>query len=266
MSVTHPGLVDIDPKQIIDRRSPIPLHYQLEQFLRQGIDDGLFPPHHTLPTEEELQACFGLSRTPIRQAINNLVSAGLVERRRSRGTVVLPRPFASSIHTLSTFTEEALDKGQTPGGRVIEFCKQKADPEVAAQLALPPRAKVFFIRRLRSIDGQPIGLVESYIPAARVPNFKPDVFTPDGMRQSMYYVLETVYGIRLVRASEMLSAVNLTEADASLLELPAHTAVLLRRRVSFDTEERPVAIERGLYHIQYHMQWNGRELHGFTQA
>jgi DNA-binding GntR family transcriptional regulator len=44
----------------------MPLHYQLERFLREGIENGRFPAHSTLPTEQDLQEHFELSRTPSR--------------------------------------------------------------------------------------------------------------------------------------------------------------------------------------------------------
>jgi DNA-binding transcriptional MocR family regulator len=85
--LTHPGLLSVDPTAVIDKESPVPLHHQLELFLRQGIESGRFPPHETLPTEQELQEYFGLSRTPIRQAIAKLTTDGLVVRHRSQGTI-----------------------------------------------------------------------------------------------------------------------------------------------------------------------------------
>jgi hypothetical protein len=46
------------------------LHYQLEQFLREGIESGRSPPKQSLLAEQELQDFFGLSRTP-RQKIKS---------------------------------------------------------------------------------------------------------------------------------------------------------------------------------------------------
>ena len=82
----HPGLAGANAAEIIDRQSPVPLHHQLAQFLRDGIVSGRFPPNELLPTEQELQDWSGLSRTPIRQALRTLALDGLVIRQRSRVT------------------------------------------------------------------------------------------------------------------------------------------------------------------------------------
>jgi GntR family transcriptional regulator len=260
---THPGLIGIRPEAIIDKSSPIPLHYQLERFLREGIINGRFPAGQTLPTEQEFQNYFDLSRTPIRQAIQQLVIAGLVERRRSLGTVVLPRRFEEALTSLRSFTEEVLHNGQKPSSHLIEFTVRSATEEEMHDLMLVPGASVYHIRRLRFINGQPVGLTQSRIPVSIVPDLRPDAFTEDGLCQSMYYVLESIYQIRLVRALEVFSAVNVSDEAMRLLRLPALTAVIQRKRLSFDPAGRAVALEVGLYHAWYQIEWNGREIKAF---
>lgn len=258
--VIHPGLLRVDPNTIIDKSSPIPLHHQLEKFLRQGIESGLFPPQETLPTEFELQEYFDLSRTPIRQAIAKLTSEGLVTRRRSQGTIVLPRPFEENLRSLTPFTEEVQRKGRRPGAKLIEFIIQAADADDIECLNLEKRAKIYHIQRVRTIDEEPVGLMISHIPVAIVPNLKPGDFTESGDRQSIYNVLEVVHGFKLVRASETFKAVNLGPEQAKLLNLPPHSAVLLRSRVSYDNMGRAVAFENGLYRGLYRLEWQGREV------
>src|SRR3954464_9815075 len=199
----HPDLTDVRPQDVIDKTSPVPLHYQLERFLRESIENGRFAPQSTLPTEHDLQEHFDLSRTPIRQAISKLVADGLVVRRRSQGTIVLPRPFEENLQSLTSFTEEVTRRGQTPHAALIEFVVQRADREDCQQLELAEPAEVYHIRRVRYIDQEPIGMVVSHVPLYLVPNLKPEDFHPKGPQQSLYYVLERVHGLKLVRASEI---------------------------------------------------------------
>jgi GntR family transcriptional regulator len=218
------------------------------------------PPNSTLPTEQDLQDHFDLSRTPIRQAIGKLVADGLVVRRRSQGTVVLPRPFEEDLQSLSSFTEEVLRHGQQPRARLIEFTRQAADQEDAQQLGLKLPADVYHVRRLRLIDQAPVGLIVSHVPVARVPHLRAEDFDELGPQQSLYQVLEKVHGLKLVRASEIFDAVSLNEADAALLELPPMRPILSRSRVTFAHDGRAVAFEQGLYRVRYRLQWKGRAL------
>lgn len=258
--VSHPGLLSVVPSDVIDKDSPIPLHHQLEVFLRQGIESGLFPANETLPTEHEIQEYFDLSRTPIRQALAKLSSEGLVVRRRSRGTIVLPRPFEENLRSLASFTEEVKGKGYTPGANLIEFVIQQADSEDVHHLNIAEGSEIYHIHRVRFIDDEPVGDIVSHIPVALLPNLQAEDFSKQGPTQSIYNVLEKVHGIKLVRATENFKAVNSSPETAKLLNMPVGSALLMRTRVTFDTANRAVALEYGLYRGVYRLEWEGREV------
>lgn len=259
----HGGLQGIEPRKVIDKNSPVPLHYQLEHFLRTGIESGRFAPNETLPTEQELQDFFDLSRTPIRQAIGKLVSEGLVERRRSLGTVVIPHPFQERLSSLTSFTEEAMHAGTVPTSRLIEFSILPVEVDPVLQSHVATGTEIYRIRRVRSIDGQPRGIIISHFPVMIVPNLKPDVFHEQGPQQSSYYILETLYNIKLTRAEDNIQAVTLDVESAHHLQLPPNSPVLHRDRLTYDSEGRVVAHEVGLYHVRYKLEWNGREVKSF---
>ena len=74
---------------IIDRNSPIPQYFQLQTWLIEQIEQGVFKPKDKIPTEEELTTMTGLARATVRQAIRNLENMGYLERKRRLGTFVL---------------------------------------------------------------------------------------------------------------------------------------------------------------------------------
>ena len=63
---------------MIDHESPIPLYHQVTLHLKRLIETKQYAPGDALPTEEELQRIYGVSRATVRQAVRQLVSAGLV--------------------------------------------------------------------------------------------------------------------------------------------------------------------------------------------
>jgi len=85
---------------IIDRNSPIPNYFQLQNWLREQIEQGVFKPGDRIPTEEELSRVTGLARATIRQAIQNLVNMGLLIRKRRLGTFVLEKVADTSSQTI----------------------------------------------------------------------------------------------------------------------------------------------------------------------
>jgi len=66
--------------------------------LSAKIQRGLYAPGEKLPTEPEVMAEQGVSRTVVREAMSRLQAAGLVETRHGVGTFVLepPAPLAPS--------------------------------------------------------------------------------------------------------------------------------------------------------------------------
>ncbi|MEA1963944.1 MAG: extracellular solute-binding protein [Candidatus Aerophobetes bacterium] len=73
---------------IIDKNSPVPLYYQLKGILKEVIKEEKFKPGDRFPTEERMCKTFGISRTPVRQALSELVNERLLYRRRGNGTFV----------------------------------------------------------------------------------------------------------------------------------------------------------------------------------
>ena len=75
-------------KYIIDKNIPLPLYYQLKQIIINLIDDGVYKEDETIPTEHELIEKYQLSRTTVRQALNELVTEGYLYKRKGVGTFV----------------------------------------------------------------------------------------------------------------------------------------------------------------------------------
>lgn len=256
----YQGLEGIVPETLISKDSPIPLHHQLEQFLREGIDSGRFPANQRLPTEQELMEFFGLSRTPVRQALGKLTAAGLVMRKRSLGTIVLPQRFEERLSSLSTFTQEVEGRGQVPRAHLEQFVVQTADPKRIKYLNLAVGAKVYYIQRVRFIDDVPVGVLNSYIPVAVAPYLLETDFAETGPLQSIYRVLDERHGIKLVRAAESFKAVLLDRRTATLLGHPPNSPFLLRTRIAYDASNRPIAYENGYYSVSYRIEWVGDEI------
>lgn len=82
MAYHQPG--PIDPGQ------PIPVYFQLKRLLLEEILSGRYGTGGRLPTEHELCARLGISRTPVNRALSELADEGVLLRRRRHGTFVNP--------------------------------------------------------------------------------------------------------------------------------------------------------------------------------
>jgi DNA-binding FadR family transcriptional regulator len=72
--------------------------------LTEHIRDGELHPGDKLPTETEIMAEQGVSRSVVREAISRLQAAGLVETRHGIGTFVLPPPAVMGIDPATVTT------------------------------------------------------------------------------------------------------------------------------------------------------------------
>ena len=73
------------------------LSQQVREEILAGIASGRWKPGDYLPTQEELIAIFGVSRTPIREAMQSLSTLGVVEISARRGAVVRALPVETVI-------------------------------------------------------------------------------------------------------------------------------------------------------------------------
>ena len=82
------------------------LYSRVETVLASEIADGDLKVGDQLPTEDSLIARFGVSRITVRRAVQNLVSRGLVEIRRGKGTFVAAPKITRELTELSGFVED----------------------------------------------------------------------------------------------------------------------------------------------------------------
>src|SRR5580658_8636782 len=112
------------------------LYSRVETILASEIADGDMKAGDQLPTEDSLIERFEVSRITVRRAIQNLVSRGLVEIRRGKGTFVAAPKITQELTKLSGFVEDMHAVGRKPTARVLSREIVTADTTVAAHLAL----------------------------------------------------------------------------------------------------------------------------------
>ena len=147
-----------------DTESVLPLYFQIERDLASSIASVALAPGSQLPTEEELIRGYGVSRTTVRKAIQELERLELIEIRRGRGTFVRATKVAQEFSELTGFVEDMIALGLQPSARVLGTAPTAADETVARQLRVPIGTEVMQIRRVRIADGVALSLDETYLP------------------------------------------------------------------------------------------------------
>jgi GntR family transcriptional regulator len=245
-----PEVALLDPlaAHALDRRSPVPLYRQLEQALRAHVVDAGLAPGDALPTEMELVAAFGVSRSTAREALARLQRDGLIERRRARGTRVAARPFVEPFAWPDSYVLRLLARGHDVRSRPLTVAATSAPPRrVADALELDDGEPVHAIRRVVWVDGVPQNVAVAYLRSRLVPGFRSGDLVPEGAGQSTYHLLRARYGVALTSADIDVEPHRLTADEAARLGRRQGAAALRRIRVVRTVGDRPLLYERAVF-------------------
>jgi GntR family transcriptional regulator len=224
-------------------QSPVPLYFQIEKDLASQIANGTLAPGAQLPSEDELIAKYGVSRTTVRRAIQELARLELIEIRRGKGTFVLAQKITQEFTGLTGFVEDMVAVGKHPSAKLLEKNEVNASEEVARQLRLPIGTRVLRILRVRIADGAPVSLDETYLPM----DLGQKVADDDLEIYPIFSLLEGKYETPLLEADYRLEAISADPFVAESLGIEPNAAVMLIERVSYSLESRPVDFEKRFY-------------------
>jgi len=216
------------------------LYSRVETVLASEIAGGDLRVADQLPTEDRLIARFGVSRITVRRAIQNLVSRGLVEIRRGKGTFVSAPKITQNLAELSGFVEDMHALGRKPAARVIGKEIVTADATVASQLALTKGERVVRIRRVRLADGIPLSFDETFLPL----EIGKKIITNNLKVEPIFSLLERKYDVPLIEAEYKLDAVEAQPEVAAALKVKRRSPIFRIERTSYSTGGRPVDYER----------------------
>lgn len=226
-----------DEAPMLQRSSPVPLYQQLKLLLADRIKRGEWKPGELIPGEHELQAIHRLSRTTVRQALQELEREGFVTRHRGRGTFVAqPRAVPEPAGAPYSIHARLLADGHRPGWHVLSAEEQPASPELAERLQIPVGAPVLTTRRIRLVDDRPLGYLEASVPMALLGPYDPALLTSGG---SMNY-LRSLGLLRGSAAERTVSAEAATADEAQLLELAPGAPVLKIHRQTISPDGHPI--------------------------
>lgn len=222
---------------IVNRDSRIPLYHQLKTWIIRQIEGGELDPGSQVPPEMTLCSSLGLSRTTVREALNQLVADGWLYRVHGVGTFVKEQQVEPSMaQRLTSFAEDMQEQHIPYASTLLSRDRVPASLYVAACLQIAPGTTVFHLERLGSTQGEPLVLADTYIPCERCP----DILDRDLTDQSLYKVLEETYGLVVARARRILQPASATSYEAAKLHVSPGDPIHLMKSISYLASDRPV--------------------------
>lgn len=217
-----------------DDRDPStdPLWRQVLTDLERRIDSGDIADR--FPTDKELTEQYGVSRHTVREAVRRLRARGLVERHRGRGSFLNEGQLSQPLGGLYSLFRAVEARGLEQRSEVLAL-ELDRDAAAAARLALPPRAELVRLDRLRYAGDEPLALDSVWLPA----DLGRPLLDVDFSRTALYDELRERTGITVTAVQETLEPIVADDGLRELLALDEDEALFRVRRLG-SSGDRPV--------------------------
>lgn len=204
-------------------------HYQrIHDSLKQQILSGMYPTGSLLPSENELCITFQTTRMTVRQALNELVRDGFIERRHGKGSIVTSELPALGLLSFRGFSEVVGKANHEVRTTFLETPAHTKWPTPFIYSLAPEEEKAgcITVQRLRYADDIPVMLECTYLPANNTDTLLTDEFV-DG---SLFKTLSVRLQINIRNLEQSIRAVAATPEQAKIFGCRRHTPLLYIER------------------------------------
>jgi GntR family transcriptional regulator len=214
-----------------------PIYRQLADMLRMQIESGHIAPNDAIPAERDLAATHEVSRDTVRKAIKLLEEQGVLYSDHGRGTFAAPPAVRKMSRFLDSFTEDTIKRGGVPGQKILVMEEIVASMAIASLLNIDSETPILHLKRLRLMDGAPIGIQDSYV---RLPPGEQLARKDLERAGSLYRLLVEKFGIEPSESLESIGAVPAASEEVQLLGIAAGTPILVCERIMLSSRREPV--------------------------
>ena len=212
---------------------------QVREELRTQILDGRLASGSQLPAEVELARMMGVSRTSLREAVQQLEQDGLLIRRHGHGTFVRSsRMLHSSLNLNLSATELIRAHGMAPGTRDLTVIREPATAHEAEQLGLAAGSMVVVLERVRTADDRPVVFTRDVMPPGLLSSagVEPEELIDDNL--SLYRFFADRLGLSVIDGTASIRPAIASEALAARLDIAPGTPTLVIEQIDRDAAER----------------------------
>lgn len=175
-----------------------------------------------LPSEFYLRDYYKASRDTVRKALMLLSQNGYIQKSQGKGSIVLDiTRFNFPVSGLISFKELAA----TMAGQIetiVNCCECiQPDEEIKKLLMLEGDTKVWYIERVRRINGEAVIFDTDILNADIVPHMDSDI-----AKDSLYDYLENEMGLKIGYAKKEITCRPVTSKDQKLMDLKNYDMIV----------------------------------------
>ena len=228
----------------IDKTNRMPLYSQLMDLIIEQINIANYKADDQLPSERELSETYKISRSTVRQAIQELEKEEYIYRIQGKGTFISPERFKQNLLDFYSFTEEMKKIGKIPKSKVLNFQVVNCDEKIGERLGLNSGERLYKFTRLRIADNEPMMVETSYIPFELFPKITKEQLE----EEALYDIFNNHYKINITSAKEIFKSVSTREKEALILEYDHIMPSMMIERTTYSNDtiiEYTKSIARG---------------------
>ncbi|WP_105117654.1 trehalose operon repressor [Streptococcus suis] len=195
--------------------------------LKEKIRTNLYPAETSLPTEQQLQETYGVSRDTVRKALAMLTEGGLIQKVQGRGSMVLKQEILNfPVSGLTSYQELTNSLQLSSQTQVVSLEQVTVNSSLASLTGFEPYSKVWKVVRTRSIDGK-ISVVDTdYLAEELVPELTFEI-----AEKSIYEYLEGQLGLDIAYAQKEITVEPTSREERDLMQCQDDYLVLIKSRV-----------------------------------
>jgi GntR family transcriptional regulator, histidine utilization repressor len=216
--------------------APVSLHQRILSDIEQNILTGRWPPGYRIPSEQQLAEQYGCSRMTVNKVVTQLARAGLVQRRRKIGSIVLPQKAQSAILEIYDIREEVKTAGQDYHHRILARTVRPAVSDEARRLGMTRGRKLVDVTCLHYADETPFCLEHRLISLDVVPEAEHETF--ETLSPGPWLLDHVPWSA----AEHRIAARGAGEAEASHLAIPMGSPVMVVERQTWRLDQSVTAV------------------------
>ncbi|HEL1612883.1 TPA: trehalose operon repressor [Streptococcus suis] len=195
--------------------------------LKEKIRTNIYPAERSLPTEQQLQEMYGVSRDTVRKALAMLTEGGLIQKVQGRGSMVLKQEILNfPVSGLTSYQELTASLQLSSQTEVVSLDMLTVNSSLASLTGFEPFSKVWKVVRIRSIDGK-ISVVDTdYLAVELVPDLTIEI-----AQKSIYQYLEGSLGLDIAYAQKEITVEPTSREERDLMQSQDDYLVLIKSRV-----------------------------------
>ncbi|WP_346080799.1 GntR family transcriptional regulator [Gibbsiella dentisursi] len=217
--------------------SEVPLYLQVSEWIREKIYKGDMSTGDRVPSENQIMERLGVSRGTVKKAITMLVKEGLLIQVQGKGTFVKSENISYSLgQGLLSFAESLESQNLKFTTEMIECRKETASKMVAAKLGIAEGAPILFLKRVRSVEGEKVMLIENRINL----QYCPGIEEVDFNHNTLFHTIEKLSGRKISFSQSRYAAKIIGAERGHYLEVNDDAPVLHLEQLVFFQQDMPV--------------------------